>query len=432
MSRKSTIQIILKNLFILYLLCTWVNGFGQARDTLKLSITKVGQTPKDTIFVFSSRVDTIALQPLKTDTSKIVKDENPQDLEESKYRIKLMGSVRVNSYFDFEGMPDTEGFVPYDIPIGEDAVDNLSSVYIGARQSRFGIQGDANTKVGSIKTYIEVDFASSSSSYFRLRHAFAEWGFFKLGYTWSTFMDNAALPTTVEFEGPNSALLKRHGIVRFERKIGTENIFGIGIEVPESDFYNPADTLIEGRRTQGIFDVASRYKWFTKKGHVQLAGVLRRIDFLKEGSMHVLYGWGIALSSAIYLNPKHSIFGQYSIGEGIAHYYVGFSGRELDAIYNPNTNSMLLKPIHGGYVNYRYNYNPKVIFSLTFGLSYVSTRAFEPSDAFKSSQYGAINGFYSPIETVNLGLELTTGRRTNKDNAHGNARRVSFIAQFSF
>ena len=86
--------------------------------------------------MFSSRVDTIALQPIKTDTSKVAKDINPLDLAESKYQIKFMGSIRANAYYDFTGMPSTEGFMPYDIPVGEDAIDGLSSIYAGARQSR--------------------------------------------------------------------------------------------------------------------------------------------------------------------------------------------------------------------------------------------------------------------------------------------------------
>jgi aspartyl aminopeptidase len=45
-------------------------------------------------------------------------------------------------------------------------------------------------------------------------------------------MDNASLPTTVDFEGPNSSLSKRHGIIRFERKYGKNNIAGILLNHP--------------------------------------------------------------------------------------------------------------------------------------------------------------------------------------------------------
>jgi len=353
-----------KKLFFLLITLYSLTAAGQQRDTLKLTITKIEKKlVPDTVYSFSTRTDTIAMQPIITDTSKIVRDVNPQDLVQSKYKVKLMGSVRVNGYYDFNGMTSTEGFKPYEIPVGEDKIPGLSGVYIGARQSRFGIEGTANTKVGSIKTYIEVDFASQTSSYFRLRHAFAEWNFWKLGYTWTTFMDNASLPTTVEFEGPNSSTSKRHGLIRYERKFEDQSIFGVSIESPKADYYNPNDSLIENASNQRNIDLASRYKYYNRWGHVQVAGILRNIDFLQNGKMETKRGGGILLSTTIHINEKNQINSQYSIGKGIAYYYVGFSEKQLDAVYNPNTKKMMMKGIQGGFINYSYQYNKQFIFS---------------------------------------------------------------------
>ena len=173
----------------------------------------------------------------------------------------MLGSIRVNAYYDFTGMNSTEGFMPYEIPVGEEKIEGLSSVYLGARQSRLGMEGTASTKVGLIRTYIEVDFASSSQSLWRLRHAFAEWNYFKMGYSWSLFLDNAATPTTIDFEGPNSSLSKRHGILKYERKVFNKGTAGISIKSPETDYYNPADTLISNKNKQGNFDIVGRYKY---------------------------------------------------------------------------------------------------------------------------------------------------------------------------
>jgi hypothetical protein len=423
-----------KKSFIFFLLALFsLSVAAQQRDTLKLTITKIDTRSKtDTIYYFSSRVDTIALQTVKSDTSKIVKDINPQDLEESKYKIRFMGSARVNGFYDFSGMKSTEGFLPYDIPVGEEKVPGLSSIYIGARQSRLGIEGTANTKVGKLKTYMEVDFASTTESFWRLRHAYAEWNFFKLGYTWSTFMDNASLPQTVEFEGPNSSLSKRQGLIRYERKLRTQNILGISIESPKADYYNPADTMISNASNQRNVDLACRYKYFNKWGHVQLAGILRRIDFYQQGKMEAKPGWGILLSTTIHINEKHMINSQFSFGKGIAYYYVGFSNRQLDAVYNPNTNTMILKGIYGGFINYSYQYKPSLVISVIAGISQMIDEEFEPGDAFKSSQYYAANIFYNPIETISLGIEATIGTRKNLDNQKANATRISMLAKFDF
>ena len=422
----------LKNTLTLFILLAYTVANGQVRDTLKLTITRQEKPSTDTVYYFSSRVDTLALAPIRADTSKMVEDKNTQDLTTSKYKIKVMGSVRVNGYYDFEGMTSTEGFLPYDIPVGEQKIDNLSSVYIGARQSRFGIEGEANTKVGHIRTYMEVDFASNTSSFWRLRHAYAEWNFFKIGYTWSTFMDNASLPTTVEFEGPNSSLSRRHGLIRFERKYGEVNIIGASIETPQSDYYNPADTLLDGRNNQGNFDLAARFKRLNKLGHVQIAGIFRRINYINIDEKDVLYGWGILLSSVINLNENNIVYAQYSIGQGIANYYVGFSNRQLDAVYDPATAQMNLKSIQGGFATYTHIFSPVWRISATYGLSYLPSEDFELPDTFKSSQYFCTNIFYYPIETINIGLEWTSGTRRNLDDQSGSATRISMLARFNF
>ena len=108
----------MRNCLLIIFLFVFVSSGAQVRDTLKLSIIKVEKKPADTVFYFTSRIDTIAMQPVRTDTSKIVTDKNTQDLQASKYKINFLGNIRANAYYDFNGMTSTEGFLPYDIPVG--------------------------------------------------------------------------------------------------------------------------------------------------------------------------------------------------------------------------------------------------------------------------------------------------------------------------
>jgi hypothetical protein len=253
-----------------------------------------------------------------------------------------------------------------------------------------------------------------------------------LGYSWSTFLDNASTPTTIDFEGPNSSLSKRHGIIRYERKLGNKSTAGISIESPETDYYNPADSLISNKNKQGNFDIAGRYKYDIGAGHVQLAGIFRRIGYLQQTEMDVMYGWGLLLSTSIYITDKSAFFGQYSFGNGIANYYAGFAGRQLDAVYDPGAEAMRLKSIRGGFVTYSFVYNPSWRFSLTAGTSTIKGYDFEADDTFMSSKYFAGNMFYNPIETIRMGIELTTGSRTNLDKQTGRSTRISLLASFDF
>ena len=148
--------------------------------------------------------------------------------------------------------------------------------------------------------------------------------------------------------------------------------------------------------------------------------------------MNLLYGWGILLSAVININPKNKIYSQYSFGESIANYYVGFSNRQLDAIYDPESEKMTQKFIRGGFATYTHIFNPAWRFSVTGGLSFLEGLDFESADTFRSSQYFAANFFFYPIETINLGIELTTGSRTNLDHQKANATRISLLGSFSF
>lgn len=422
-----------KATFVILVFCL-ASAKAQITDTLKLDIKIKGRNAGDTVFYYSSRVDTVALQPIKTDTAKIVDDKHPQDLEESKYGIEILGNVRVNAFYDLKGMPNTEGFVPYDIPVGDVEIDGLAGTYIGARQSRIALEGKANTKVGRIRTYIETDFVSSENSYIRLRHAFAEWSFFKLGYSWTTFMDVNALPITVDFEGPNSAVSLRHGLIRFEKKIPNLGEYGVSIENPSTDYVNPADSLSRAKNVQANFDLAGRFKVNAKngKGYLQVAGVFRRINYVKYNQLKQLYGWGLLFSSTYNITPKDKLQGQFSFGDGIAHYYVGFTGRGLDALYNPQTQEMELVSINGGFITYSRLFTETVWASITFGLSDLIPKEFQDPTDFKNSSYAAINVFYDPISTIRLGAEVTYGTRTNINNEQGHNTRISTIFQFSF
>jgi hypothetical protein len=148
--------------------------------------------------------------------------------------------------------------------------------------------------------------------------------------------------------------------------------------------------------------------------------------------MDNLFGWGILLSTVVNVNSKNTIYSQISFGESIANYYVGFSKRQLDAVYDPGADKMTQKKIQGGFATYTHLFNPKWRFSATVGLSFVEEKDFETEDTFKSSQYLATNFFYYPIETINIGIEWTSGSRTNADDQTGSASRISMIGIFSF
>ena len=63
-------------------------------------------------------------------------------------------------------------------------------------------------------------------------------------------------------------------------------------------------------------------------------------------------------------NEKNNFYTQYSLGESIANYYVGFSNRQLDAVYDPEADNMTRKFIQGGFPDlYTHLFSGVAIFS---------------------------------------------------------------------
>jgi len=117
--------------------------------------------------------------------------------------VALYGYVKGDVIFDFDKDIGDVFYVP---SIWSQSGRNDQHVRLHARQSRFGIRSKVDTAIGQIRTLIEADLLGSSSTNFRLRHAWGEWDFapswtFAAGQYWQTA---ALLPvgiTTVDDSG---------------------------------------------------------------------------------------------------------------------------------------------------------------------------------------------------------------------------------------
>ena len=65
----------------------------------------------------------------------------------------------------------------------------------------------ANSVLGKYTVYVESDFRGGQDYGFRLRQAYVNARGFLVGQTWSTFVDPAAAPPTIDYEGPNGVMV---------------------------------------------------------------------------------------------------------------------------------------------------------------------------------------------------------------------------------
>ncbi|WP_020533497.1 DcaP family trimeric outer membrane transporter [Flexithrix dorotheae] len=370
---------------------------------------------------------------IKIDTTKVVEFQvHPQDAQAAKYRIDIRGYVKTNTFYDFNGMKNTEGFLPFEIPVDEALNQELQGLYMGARQSRFNIESSANTKYGRILTFIEGDFAGDGPGLnFRLRHAYGKLGYLTIGHTWTNFTDLESMPSVVDNEGPNSAVWTRHGLIKYERKIEGKYEFGLSAESPLTDVTNPFDT-VRAESRQRNFDFSGRIKFDTDKGHWQVAGVFRTISYKNINQTEkVETGLGALISGTLKLNDYSRLLFQGIWGKGIARFITGLSGRGLDAIPDQEGNLTAL-PTRGGFVAYEYNWNPRVYSTLIVGGNHIKNTEDQPESSYKSSGYSSVNTFIQILPNLQCGAEIVWGRRKNKDGATGHAQRAQLMARFSF
>jgi len=368
---------------------------------------------------------------MTTDTTKLVQDVHPQDLEASKFEFIWKGYIKFNTFYNNNGMRSTEGFLPYEIPVDPVLNEQLSGLYAGARQSRLGMETRADTKIGRIQTYLEMDFASPDLPYaMRLRHAYGKIGFITLGHTWSTFTDVSSIPRTVDLEGPPSGISVRHGLIRFEKVFKEDYVLGVSVENPLKDFQNPYDTLDVD--FQQSFDIVGKFRMnFENSSHFQLTALFRELFYTSPKGPSLTSGFGFQFSGRFYITPIDQVSTQIILGKGISRYITTLSERGLDAY--PNSYGEISPLVtYGGFIAFEHFWNTKWSTALVGGYINMVNHLYQPDEAYKSSTYGSANTFYEPIESLRLGAEITVGDRMNKDGHIGWASRIQLAAIFFF
>ncbi|NME66622.1 DcaP family trimeric outer membrane transporter [Flammeovirga aprica] len=383
----------------------------------------------DTVIVEDHYEKTITFLPkIKIDTTKIVDNKHPQDLEISRLPFDVRGYVKLNSLYDFHGLSRTGGFPPYDIPVGKDNKLN-TGFYMSARQSRLGISSNILTDQGYIRFYLEADFIGGGNAldYFRLRHAYVQYGYLTIGQTWTTFTDLFSTPLTVDNEGPSSSSSTRQGLIRYEKKVGkSENEFAISLETPTKTF---SDTIAVDQR-QLWPDVASRYKVTMPRGQIQVAGIVRVLSQHNPDDQVISkMGFGMMISGKNTFKEKHKIYYQIIGGRGVTRYISAFSSYNLDAVASPD-NDIYVPFTAGGYFTYEYYFKQNIFLNLVNGVSWIDNSEWQPGNTFEKSYYTSANLFWFPFERCRTGVSVVQGERFNKDGQRGSAWRFQMYIRY--
>ncbi len=381
-----------------------------------------------------------AQQELRADSAS-VQDIHPQDSPE--YRgflilsrdrrssLRLIGSLRVLALYDLKGLQGARDFSVYDIPVGPANVAE-GRYYMEAAQTRFGFEAKTRRNQDSPELFgrLEADFRGTNNS-LRLRHAFVQWGRLRVGQTWTTAAHVSTLPTTVDAEGPNSAISLRSVQIRWTQELRRGLQVAAAVENPALD----TATLSPGAPVSPrIPDLVGHLRGVRGERELQVSGILRGLPYREaSGNVRDIAAWGVAASGRFGIREgRDELLFQGVWGRGISRYVAGFTGRGLDLTLDSATGTAYATLLRGAYVSYGRLVRPGLKGYGTFGYARIENRAFEPGSAFKRGAYLAMSVFRDFPWGARAGAEATWGSRVNKDNARDTAWRFQGIVYYDF
>jgi hypothetical protein len=332
--------------------------------------------------------------------------------------FKWYGFVRLDGTFDYNPIGGTDSFVTAQIPVPQGRGQNYA---LNPRYSRLGLDTWTPTSLfdWTFHTRIEMDFfnGNNSGSFgsfpLRLRYAFIDFGPFRVGQAPSAFMDYDVFPNVLDYQGPNGMILMRQVIARMTLPLADQLHVAFAVEQPYSDIQwfedgtfvvNPGSGIITtsgaARNVQDLPDLTGHLRYDTDLGHLQIAGILRKLTFQPAvgddmnrlgsginftGSFHP-WAWLIGSNPARKENrtalERSRFLGQYAVGHGINRYLQDPNGLGLDAVFDPAEGFRALSSV-GWFGCYEHWWSEKWLSNLCYGEVYTSLPEAVPGNTYR-------------------------------------------------
>ena len=345
------------------------------------------------------------------------------------------GLVRMRGYFDWAGSVNVAAFSPYFIPVTKDPLtrNNLGTTPAGTALF-FRVIG-RNKRLGDYQLYIEANFNGYGGRDFHLKKAYAVLNDWTIGYAASTFGDGAAVPPTVDSNGPTMKMDATNVLIRYMHTFKKSGIVVAGsLETPSMSIQEDGSTV--AARNQYLPNLAAmvQYEW-SRDEHIRLSGIMRFLPYrdMINGKNHQAVGYGVQLSTVFRILPQLKFYGTANTGKSYSNFGGDFLLGKYDLVVDDATPGKLkTTPGFGYFFGLQYNFRPNLFVSTTFGQGrYLPTQDPVGTD-YKYGLYSATNIFWNVTPRIMFGAEFNVGKRQDFNGEHGWARRVGALASFSF
>jgi hypothetical protein len=348
-----------------------------------------------------------------------------------------------------------DAFRPSKIATPEGQFGSNGESSISPKQSRLGVKGQMPTGEGGAPVTFKLEFdffgvgADAGQTTIRLRHAYGEWEQLLAGQTNTLFMDGDVFPNTIDYWGPNGMVFFRVPQLRWTPFRTNTDEFAVSLEHAGNDI-DPgnvrlidefANSTVRGVRT--LPDLAAHYRMQGDWGHLQIAGMLRKISYEYQQTPDLPFtrnsetGWGVDLSGHINVLEKDKILLSVVHGNGIAT-YMNDGGMDIapNAAYDPASPIPNLSaeavPLTGIVAYYDHYWNSQFSSSIGYSQVEVSNTNFQEATTFHKAQYASGNLLWYPAKNVMIGGELLWGKRIDNAGQSGDDVRFQFSVKYDF
>lgn len=354
------------------------------------------------------------------------------------FAMGIGGAVKLRAWYDWHGALPGASFSPYQIPMHPDPTD-MRALGISPSGTQLYLKAAGRSdRFGTYSLYIEGEFSGYNNVGFKLNKAYATLNDWTVGLASTTFSDPAALPPTVDAQGPNNKIDAAAVLVRYMHTWKDHWSIAASVE-------NPAALKVSGTENetkivrQWVPDLGffAQYQWGKDNlQHVRISATTREMSYrnLIEGKNYHTVAWGLQLSTIF--NPVRplTVYATVNGGRGIASLGGDLMLNNYDMVSDPDEPGTLYAPYVLGYmVGLQYHFSPKVSASTAWGQArYYPRKHAVGGDEYKYGVYGSANVFYNITPRVQVGIGYNVGKRQNFDHSSRTAHRIGLLAAFAF
>ncbi len=269
----------------------------------------------------------------------------------------------------------------------------------------------------------------------KVSHFYGKYRGLTAGYTNSAFTDGAAMPMTIDNEGPNGSVSLSVFTAYWAQDFGRGISGAIGIDAPTASLTNNKVTGTVSQRIPAI-PLYLQYAWDGGDSHIRLSGIYRPMQYRNyvADKNKAVQGGGIQISGMTHIIGGLSAQYDATYGAGIGTYLQDDNGLGLDAVATGKDGKMKAVKSMGLTAGLNYIFTPKLSGNLMYShlTNWLPSGAVVDKDTYRYGDYVAANLIYTFNKFLSAGVEYDycPGKNVAGNGRHANRIQAQMAVMF--